>query len=202
MKAFNKAEIVWISVIFLILFAISYPNFIVSLRRARDVTRKSDIGAIANGLNEFFEDFGTYPLSSEDGRIIGCLKEGTTPGVDKKERLTVDLSPCKWGEEPLIDLTPGSTKIYLSVVPVDPNNSKEVKYRYFSNGRKFQIFTALEGSDEPEFDPKVLARSIDCGVWKCNMGRASADGPVNISIEQWETQIEEARKKQESGIRN
>ena len=195
MKQFKKSEIVWIGFIFLLLIAISLPNFIISLRRARDVTRKNDMGAIANGLNEFFADFGTYPLSSEDGSIVGCLKQGSTPSIDKKERLTVDLSSCKWGLEPLVDLTPGSTKIYLSVVPVDPNNSKGVRYKYFSNGKRFQIFTALEGADEPEFDPLVLARNIDCGVWKCNMGRASADGPVNISIEEWEAQIENERLK-------
>jgi len=194
MLPFKKEEIYWIGLIFILLIVISAPNFVSSLRRARDVTRKNDLGAISVGLEQYFSDFGVYPASSTNGEIVACQKPGTTP--------TVDLVPCEWGKEPLIDQTPGSGKIYLSVIPVDPNSSKGVMYRYFSNGRRFQIFTALEGSDEPEFDSQVEARSIDCGEWICNMGRASSDGPINLSIEQWERQIEEARKRLESGIGN
>ena len=193
MKKFTKEEATATALIFLVLIAVSIPNFTASKRRARDVQRKSDIGAIAEGLTSYFSDFGACPASSDDGRIVACLKPGTTPTVNKKGALSAELVPCDWGVNSLQDITPGSTEAYLKVIPVDPNNSKGVKYKYISSGRRFQIFTSLEGADEPEFDEEVNARNIDCGIRKCNMGRASSDGPVNISIEEWERQIEQAR---------
>lgn len=195
MKLFKKEEIIWVILTFILLFAISFPNFAISLRRARDATRKNDLGGMSAGLEEYFADFGTFPMSSGDGRIISCLKPGATPIVDKKGKLTADLVPCEGGKDGLSDLTPGKSKTYIKVIPVDPNNSKGVRYMYFSNGNRYQVFTSLESSDEPEFDSAVLARNIQCGTTKCNMGKAYTDGPVNISIEEWERQIDEARKK-------
>lgn len=200
MKPFKISEIIGIVLIFALLAAISYPNFVKSFRRARDVTRKNDLGAMAAGLDKYFIDFGRYPISDKDGNILGCLKDGTTPSVDKKGRLTIDLRACRWGLEPLVDLTPGSSEVYLNVIPADPSYKEGLLYKYFSDGKKYQIYNSLEGHDEAEFDPKVEALGIDCGSRKCNMGKASGDGPVDISFEEWTRQIEEAALKAKRGM--
>jgi uncharacterized membrane protein YhaH (DUF805 family) len=56
MKLFSKSETISLIVIFTILIAVSIPNFIVSLRRARDQTRRDDMGVMVYALGEFFSD--------------------------------------------------------------------------------------------------------------------------------------------------
>lgn len=193
LKPFNKQEKLWTSLIFLVLIAVSIPNFMSSLKRSRDATRKNDLGAMVAGLDEFFEDFGMFPLAAPDGRVIACLPPGASVSVDKKGRTIAGLVPCEWGKDSLADLTPGSSKKYVEVIPNDPIAGTGRKYIYFSNGARYQIFAALEEVKEDEFDPEVFARGLDCGSQKCNAGRAYSGGPINISIEEWEAQIEKAR---------
>jgi type II secretory pathway pseudopilin PulG len=173
MKPFTKPELISLSLIFLLLVVISVPNFVLSLRRARDQVRRDDMGALQHGLDEYHADFRQFPLSSPDGKIIACKAPDTTPVVDAKGRLKVDLIPCEWGRDSLIDLTPGSSKVYVKVIPGDPGLDKGITYKYFSDGESFQIFAALEGKDEPEYDEKIIARNISCGTQICNLARSS-----------------------------
>jgi type II secretory pathway pseudopilin PulG len=171
MKSFTKQEIGALSVIFLVLIVISVPNFILSLRRARDQVRKDDMGALQDSLGEYFADFGTFPLSSPDGRILACKNPGDKVEIDKKGRLVVNFVPCEWGRDGIFDLTPGSTKEYMHILPRDPNYQKGRSYLYLSDGRRIQVFVSLEGSGEDEYDPKIIARNLPCGNVVCNAGR-------------------------------
>lgn len=117
------------------------------------------------------KDFGTYPLSTEDGRFLACIAPGDTVKLDEKGRLIANLIPCEWGKDSLRDLTPGSTKVYFEQLPGDPHHNQGVKYVYFSDGARVQIYAALEGDDDAEYDPKVVARNLNCGNEICNLGR-------------------------------
>lgn len=171
MKPFSKLEIRALVVIFLILVAISIPNFITSLRRARDQVRKDDMGALEHALGDYFADFRSFPLNSSDGKIAACKNPGDKVEIDKTGRLVVNFVPCEWGRDAIVDLTPGSTKEYMHILPRDPNYQKGATYQYLSDGQRFQIFVSLEGKDEPEYDPQIIARNIMCGNVICNAGR-------------------------------
>src|SRR5512146_2042380 len=113
LKAFTKNEIFGLIAIFLLLIIISVPNFLLSLRRARDQVRRDDLGALVHSLDEYITDFRELPPASPDGRIMDCLYPGEKVTTDKKGRLIVNLRPCDWGKDAFIDLTPGSKKVYM-----------------------------------------------------------------------------------------
>lgn len=185
MNKFSKPEIISILVIFLLLIIISFPNFILSLRRARDQVRKDDMGALQTYLGDYLADFQTFPLASSDGKILACKNPGDKVDVDAMGKLVVNFIPCEWGRDGVLDLTPGSTKEYMHILPREPNYEKGASYRYFSDGGRFQIFVALEGKDEDEYDPKIIARNIMCGNMICNAGRVSGC-PVERTLEDCE----------------
>lgn len=174
MKFFTKKEFLEIAIILAVLIVVSLPNFIVSLRRARDAQRKNDLGAMENALNRFNNDFGFYPLSSQDGRIVAC---------------SPNLEPCDWGKDALADPSDSSFPSYLPVIPIDPDNKKGVSYRYISNAKRFQILASLEGDVEDEYDEAILARDIKCGTVICNSGKASGKTPLDKSLEEYENDL-------------
>jgi type II secretory pathway pseudopilin PulG len=171
MRKLSKSEKISISVIFLVLIAISIPNFVLSLRRARDQVRKDDMGALEHALGGYLADFGSFPVASEDGRIMACKNPNDEVEVNDKGRLVVNFIPCEWGQDGIFDLTPGSTKTYMKLLPREPDYQKGSLYHYFSDGKRYQIFVSLEGKDDVEYDPEIISRNLMCGNVICNAGR-------------------------------
>ena len=182
MKFFDNSELKAILVIFAFLIVISTPNFIVSLRRARDAQRKADIGSIHDSLLRYQGDFGSFPLSVS-GKIAACepvsFKE--VGGIK-----TPVFSACDWGKDELRDLSDLSYPSYLKTVPNDPQKDKGYSYHYLSNGSSFQVYGSLEGKAEDEYDPAIIKRGLACGEKICNFGKGSGRTPLNISIEEYE----------------
>lgn len=176
MKAFSKPENISIIVVFLILIAVSWPNFALSLRRARDQIRRDDMGQIQAAIDDYYKDYGIFPLSTTDGKMVVCKGQGQ------------DQIPCSWGHAAWVNLTPGVDKVYMKTIPGDPNLSKGASYDYFSDGSRYQLFGSLEGIDEPGYDAKLSARGIACGNRVCNIGRAN-NVPLYITIEEYDLQI-------------
>jgi len=186
---FTKSELIATAIIFAVLFIISYPNFILSLRRARDQVRRDDLGALQHSLGEYESDFGIFPPASSDGKIMDCKKPEDVVKIDKKGRLIVNLIPCQWGQDPFVDLTPGSSKTYMKTLPRDPYFDKGVTYLYFTDGSRFQILAYMEGAkDEVDYDQRVVARNIKCGTQICNVGRAF-NCPIDKSIEEYDREL-------------
>lgn len=169
-------------IIFTVLIAVSIPNFIISLRRARDQTRRDDMGSLQTFLGEYVRDVESFPPASSDGRVSSCVKSGTKPAQDNKGNWIIDYIPCNWGEDPLKN--PITDKIYISLLPRDPDYQKGAAYLYFSDGKRYQIYAAMEGMDEAEIDPIIVARNLSCGNRTCNIGRA-VGVPINMSIEEY-----------------
>lgn len=65
MKFFSKTELKVLGIIFAVLFSISVPNFSLSLRRARDLTRKNDIRALADAAEAYQKKYFYFPDSLE-----------------------------------------------------------------------------------------------------------------------------------------
>lgn len=185
MNNFSKSELKAILIIFLFLVVISTPNFIVSLRRARDAQRKADIGGVQDALYRYQADFGTFPLSI-DGKIAACepvsFKE--VGGIK-----TPVFSACDWGKDTLRDLSDLSYPSYLKIIPDDPQKDRSYSYYYLSNGSRFQIYGRLEGKTEDEYDESIIKRGILCGLKICNFGKSSGRTPLNMSIEEYENSI-------------
>ncbi len=192
MKSFTKREATSLVIIFVVLIAVSIPNFIVSLRRARDQTRRDDMGLLVHDLDGYVADNRSFPLASPDGRIVDCLEPGDKPVKSDKGIWVVNPIPCEWGKDALTDLLTG--KVYLSVLPRDPDYQKGASYLYFSDGNRYQIYATMEGMDEPEVDPKIITMNLMCGTRVCNVGR-SYNVPTNISIEEYDKLLLENAKK-------
>lgn len=188
MKPFTKSESISLAIIFLVLVLVSWPNFAVSLRRARDQIRRDDIGNIQGAIDAYYSDYGIYPASSPDGKIIGCRDENADPAADESGIIYVEQRPCNWGKDTWISLTSGVNKTYLKVIPGDPETSKGASYVYFSDGSRYQLLGALESEDEPGYDQKLVDRNVVCGNRVCNIGRAN-NVPLYISIEEYNLQI-------------
>ncbi len=190
MKPFTKSEFISIVIIFVVLALISLPNFLMSLTKSRDQSRKDDLGRIVQALDEYYVDFGEFPKSSTDGRIVACKNPEEEVKLDSKGRVVVNLIPCDWGKDPIVDLTPKSTKVYLPQIPRDPDYlTRGSNYIYFSNGIRYQLYASLESSTWDEYDPKIIARNIMCGEKVCNTGRSFSETPTNISIEEYEIKL-------------
>lgn len=183
MKPFTKTELKALGIIFLILIVISIPNFMISLRRARDQVRKDDMGALQGALGEYFNQFHEFPASSEDGRIIACKAPGDTITLDEFGKLQGKLIPCDWGKDRFEDPASNGQVVYMNILPREPNYQKGAAYRYISDGQHIQILVSLEGKDEPEYDQKIIARGIYCGNLICNAGRAYGCS-TDMSLEQ------------------
>lgn len=181
MKAFSKEEKYALAIILGVIIIVSAPNFAVSLRLSRDAQRKADIGSVYSALNEFQADFGSFPLS-KNGQIAAC-----EPVV--KKGLFFDFSPCVWGKDSLKDLSDPGYPPYLKTLPQDPYFNRGVNYYFLSNGNRYQIYGALEGKGEDEYDEKIVERQLPCGNKICNFGKAFGKTPLDKSIEEYENEI-------------
>lgn len=187
MKPFTKSEVISLIIIFAVLIAVSIPNFVASLRRARDQVRRDDMGALVHALDEYIADFKVLPSASPDGRIMDCLKQGDKPVKNKKGIWVIDFIACDWGKDAFIDLIAG--KVYMPILPGDPDYQKGAKYLYFSDGNRYQIYASMEDVGEAEIDPKIVARGMMCGSRVCNVGR-SYNVPTDISIEEYDKRLQ------------
>lgn len=184
MKFFTKEETLVVGTILLFITLVTLYNLRISLRRARDAQRKSDMGQIAGALAKYREDFGFLPLSSTDHKILACEPV-------KQEGLIVKFSPCEWGKDKIVDLNDPNYPPYINSLPLDPQTGQGSYYVYLSNAKRFQILASLEGKDEDEYNPKIEARRISCGVRLCNFGVAYSKTPLDKSIEEYENEIRE-----------
>ena len=191
MKFFSKEEVIGISLILGFIAVVSFPNFKISLRRARDAQRKNDIGELAQGLYNFANSFGSFPLS-ENGKIMAC-----NPKIFENDRgLTeVTFESCDWEKDALKDPLNPDSPPYLNNLPGDPKAKQGYSYYYLSSGENFQIYASLEGNDEDEFDEKITARKLSCGIAVCNFGRSSGATPLDKSIEEYENELLEKKLK-------
>lgn len=178
MLGFNRNEALGVWFIFLILGTVTLVNMRGALRKARDAQRKADIRSIHDALLEFQNERGSFPLAFQ-GKIVACDEKTDEKGVTIYE-------PCEWHFDGMLS--------YLTRIPSDPYHGKGVRYHYISNGNRYQIYAALEGENEDEYDEKILKRNLDCGNRKCNFGRSYAETPLDISIEEYENEVNAKKK--------
>lgn len=182
---FDKKEGIWVIVVLVVLGFAIYFNLQVSLRRGRDIQRKNDMESIEKALLAYFTDNSSFPPSFE-GKMVACLG-----GYDGNK--IPQARACDWFTDPLTNIWSGTT--YLPNIPTDPNHNEGARYYYVSNGRYFQLYTALEGKDEDEYTEAIARKNIMCGNVLCNYGRSSFGAPLDKSIEEYENELRMQGKK-------
>lgn len=196
MKAFTKNEIKITSLILIFICILTLLNLQVSLQRARDSQRRSDIGTIADALDKYQKEFGFFPPSTPDGKILACKGNNFEPipaEIKESERRNYFFSllkGCEWGKDSLEDVNDDSYEPYLKVIPGDSKQSRGYSYLYISNTNRYQLYAYLEGENaEVGYRIGIVERDLKCGNNTCNFGKAYGDTPLEKSIEEYENEI-------------
>lgn len=177
-------------------------NLRISLRRARDVQRKEDLFVTMKALDEYQQDFGFFPPSSDDGKIIACKGENYDEGIiEIKKAKEIDLekyfalfAPCEWGKSKLQDVSDMDYPAYMDIIPRDPKHDNGVNYIYISNTRTYQLYAYLEGGkSEDEHEETIVERNLSCGIKTCNFGRGHERTPLDKSLEEYENELAEQK---------
>jgi len=176
----SKKDIVILFCIFLLVLISNFVGFTTSLKRQRDIQRILDIGKIESGLNKYKIEYGEYPLSDNEGQMLACPGPKTGVELDEtgkpkaslfKKPKMVNLIPCVWGKDSLLDASDINYPAYIDKLPADPLQDKGYKYVYKSNGKGYEILGHLELREHKEFDKLILNMKILCGKPYCNFGR-------------------------------
>lgn len=196
MRWFTKSEALGVAIIFIIVISVTLFNLNISVRRARDVQRRGDLGAIANALEKFYMEYGFFP-PAEGGRIKFCkgtnfdqiLKQVQDKSFFDRELFFQGLRPCEWGQDPFSDVI-NEGEDYMKTLPSDPKSDKGIHYYYLSNTKRYQIFSYLEGAvSEIGFNSGVVAKSLPCGSMICAFGKSYSETPLDKSIEEYEADL-------------
>src|SRR3990172_2323746 len=131
MRRITGKDLVIICSTLLVILILTILNQRVALRRSRDFQRKDDLGNLSLALIRYREDFGFYPPSSTDGRIIACGKQSEVSfeksDISDKEVLAKMLEtiyrPCSWGQDSLRDISDLTYPAYLETIPGDPQSN-------------------------------------------------------------------------------
>jgi type II secretory pathway pseudopilin PulG len=202
MKTFTKKEIIGVTIIFSVVFLITFKGLLTSERRARDAQRRGDLGAISNALYAYQKDFGFFP-PSDNGKIKACKADNFSEVEAKMKDLGhfdqniyfQGLEVCEWGLDSLRDVSDISYPAYMQTLPKDPKTSEGISYLYFSNLSRFQIYSFLEGGkDEDGFDIGIIGRGLKCGGKVCSFGKSFFPTPLDKSIEEYEQELLEKAK--------
>lgn len=196
MKKFTAEELKITGIILIVLITISLINFRNALRLGRDADRKTALGEVHNALNQYQNDFGFFPPSSPDGKIVACRKEGVdyekgfieSTTKNRAEFLAEIFAPCEWGKDSLADVTDPGYPSYISPLPQAPYAKKGEGFFYASNTGIFQLYGALEGKSEDEYDEGIEALGIPCGERICNFGKATGKVPLDKTLEEYENE--------------
>ncbi|GIK84515.1 MAG: hypothetical protein BroJett025_11370 [Patescibacteria group bacterium] len=165
---FTMIELLVVIVILGILSVIGLGSFSSSQMKARDSRRKTDLRAISDALEVYYNDFGSYPLSDGDGTMLGC-------GAAAAEACT----------QGTIWQNADNDTTYMVQIPEDPNGGRY--YYISSDGTYFQIYAHLENDQDrdvpldvngdPGFysNPEADSGSNACVTGDCNYGRSSTN---------------------------
>ena len=197
MKPFTKNELKGVGIILIAIVLLALANFNKALRRSRDAQRRQDLGAISNALNKYHQEFGFFPLS-DNGQIKACKGDSfdefvASLNIEEEfdtQAFLSGLAPCAWGKDGLRDLGDDKHPPYMKTIPVDPRQDEGIVYLYLSNGKRYQIYSYLEGeNDEIGYNQKIVERNLKCGEQVCNYGKSFGETPLEKSIEEYENEL-------------
>ena len=176
----RKSDFWGILIILILIVLVTLFNFQISKKNERDKIRNLDVTNIAKGLEKYRVDYGYYPKSDSEGKIIACKGDETV--IQKvngkpvyrtgaKKPILLNLIPCNWGEDSLYDVTDINYPHYLDLIPADPQFDSGVSYKYESDGSGYKIYVSYEGKTTMDYRKSIKEKKILCGRRFCNAGR-------------------------------
>lgn len=166
---FTLIEILIAMAIVAILSGVGFAAYTTSLQRSRDSQRKQALGQIQRALESYLMDHSLYPPATVDHKIDGCYDTDTeTNGVE-----------CDWGQE-FVFIVNNAQKVYMTILPKDPQEVNTYQYYVSSDLKRYQIFTLLENPNDPSITNDLVAECTTATV--CNYGVASSNATITDSL--------------------
>ena len=142
-RGFTLIELMIVMAIIGMVATLGIGSYQISLKRARDAQRKTDLQQIRSALEIYRADILNYPSTGGTYQIRGC---GGTCGT----------ADCGWGAT----WTCGSpASAYMEKLPRDPRN---VDYRYSSGGSTYTMEACLENANDPQGVTPTLGWGTSC----------------------------------------
>ncbi len=160
---FTMIELLLVMGIIAILSVISFSSFMASLSKGRDTTRKSDLAQLRKALEVFNSNFGTYPLSDTEHRIVGCLSSAP---ADPHSPSFVFCPAANGGFSYYVN---GVEENNLAKFPTDPDASRI--YYYESDGDTYSLYAALENINDKD-TKQTGTGTVDPAGWVISCGSA------------------------------
>jgi prepilin-type N-terminal cleavage/methylation domain-containing protein len=160
-QAFTLIELLIVVAIIAILAAIAVPNFLEAQTRAKVTRARSDMRAIASGIETYFMDYGTYTNDSDE--ILGESNQSGLLGI------TTPIA-------------------YVATLPYDPFRSLEKNgYYELCSGADHQGWGSLYGAQGSEKAIQcylLLSPGPDAAL---DLGNADTDDTTNNDTFPWGT---------------
>ncbi len=147
-RGFTLMELLVVVAVMMILAVLGLSSYLFSIKKSHDVVRKSDLAAIAKGLEAFANDFTVYPDDDGAGKIKACDSGA-------------GLVACSWGD-PMTARPNGTAQTYLIKIPKDPVSGQY--YYYIKTTDGFKLYAGLENIS----DPSYADAGISCGAVNCS----------------------------------
>src|SRR3989344_2943745 len=134
LKAFSLVELLVVITIISIMLAAGTVSYTLAQKKGRDGKRKSDLKAIQQSLEQYFQANGYYPHPWD----YWCAQIG--------------IAPYAWPQV-YNSLVP----TYANSIPKDPkyqNSAGGYQYVAGTSNKTYELWTALENTNDPEKDRK------------------------------------------------
>ncbi len=149
-SGFSLMELMIVVAIMLILAGIGFSNYVFSIQKSRDATRKNDLSVMAKAIESFANDFSIYP-TSDNGELVACDYNNS------------GLRACSWGQ-PMAAYVGNQLVTYVSKLPTDPEGDQAYYYES-TDGSSYNLYAALENDQDPSYQADL---EIVCGNAACN----------------------------------
>lgn len=136
---FTLIELLVVISIIAILMAVATVSYTNAQQKGRDNRRKTDLKAVQQAVEIYFNQNGKYPSTGGTGQIQ-C-------------NVTGDTGNRNWGSEFYCDPTgtPDPPKItYMNPLPKDPTNNPAYYYDSSSPNSSYKLYAKLENSSDPD----------------------------------------------------
>lgn len=160
-KGFTLIELIVVIGILSILSAmvLAVVNPFSQFQKARDAQRKSDLSQVQKALEQYYQDTGHYPSSTNNFQIIG-----------------LNSATIAWGQ------SNAQNWPYINQLPQDPLSNET--YVYYSTGQSYWLYTSLErGAKDPQAcnNGNACSSILSGGVGFPTLHTCSPTGNANIT---------------------
>lgn len=151
-KGFTLIELIVVITIIAILVAAISISWIKAQEKSRDGRRKSDLKAVQQALDTYFETTNSFPEATGDGKIK-CSEQVVSGPSSYYQDSTID-----WGTNFTCARTGSSeTDTFFQTFPKDPVYQDSTSGYYYTvdlDGKSYTLSASIENSKDPDIAPQ------------------------------------------------